>query len=60
MPGPTKPKDFFAPRSDRDLSETFDQRRRGVTDPTRLVAIELQNISDALLEVLKRLRGLDK
>ncbi len=41
--------------SDSDLKARFEQRR-GVTDPAGLVAAELQNITDAMLEMLKYLR----
>lgn len=33
----------------------FDRMRSGV-DPSRLVATELQNVTDVLLEILKELR----
>lgn len=38
------------------LSVKFDGQRRGVTDPARLVAAEMHNITDVLLEILKELR----
>jgi hypothetical protein len=42
-----------APVPPAALAAKFDIRRRGVSDPVRLAAAELQNISDILLEVLK-------
>ena len=48
--------EYFAPRSDSEMKEDFEQRRRGVTAAESQVATELRNISDALLEVLKHLR----
>jgi hypothetical protein len=39
------------------LSMKFDLHRRGVSDPARLVAAELHNITDVLLEILKELRA---
>lgn len=39
------------------LSVKFEGQRRGVTDPARLVAAELHNITDVLLEILKELRA---
>jgi hypothetical protein len=50
--------DDFAPvRTDKDLIETFEMRRSNASDEaTRLVAAELHNISDTLLELLKYAR----
>jgi hypothetical protein len=48
---------FGTPPSTEVLSKRFEQRRQSVSDPQRLIAIELQNISDALLEVLKILKS---
>lgn len=48
--------EYKPPRSDTDLEALFDQRRRGVSDPMRLAPIELQNITDVLLELLKQAR----
>lgn len=48
--------EYQPPLPDSDLATQFAQRRRGITDPARLVAAELENISQALLEVLKQLR----
>ena len=59
MGGPTT-EDFHAPRSDKDLAETFATRRRGVSDPVRQVAAELENITETLLEVLKHLRRIER
>jgi hypothetical protein len=39
------------------LAVRFDGQRRGVSDPARLVAAELQNITDVLLEILKELQA---
>ncbi len=44
-------------RTDKDLIETFEMRRSNASDETaRLVAAELHNISDILLELLKQVR----
>jgi hypothetical protein len=50
--------DDFAPvRTDKDLIETFEMRRSNASDEaTRLIAAELHNISDTLLELLKYAR----
>jgi hypothetical protein len=35
----------------KELTLKFERMRRGVTDPARLAAAELQNITDVLLEI---------
>ena len=52
------PSDFQAPASDGELARRFETRRRGLTDPPRQVAAEMQNITEALLEIIKYLRQL--
>ena len=39
-----------------ELTAEFEIRRRGVTDPQRQTAIELQNITDLLLQLLEAQR----
>ena len=39
-----------------DLIKACDLRRRGVSDPVRLGAAELHNITDTLVEILKQLQ----
>lgn len=49
--------DFAHLRTDKDLIETFEMRRANASDDSpRLVAAELHNISDALLELVKYAR----
>jgi hypothetical protein len=44
-------------RTNKDLIETFEMRRSNASDePARMVAAELHNISDILLELLKQAR----
>jgi hypothetical protein len=43
-----------------ELKEVCERRRRGVTDPQRLTAAELQNITDILLEFLESKRREDE
>ncbi len=38
------------------LSASFAKARGAVFDPPRLVAVELQNITDVLVELLKEIR----
>jgi len=44
------------PISIQVLSERLIKARGGVFDPTKMVAAELQNITDVLLELLKEVR----
>jgi hypothetical protein len=60
-----RPKEIFMPdesapvRTDKDLIETFEMRRSNASDEiARLVAAELHNISDILLELLKQARSM--
>jgi hypothetical protein len=41
------------------LAVRFDnqRQRQGITDPAKLVAAELHNITDVLLEILKEMRA---
>jgi hypothetical protein len=48
--------DFEPVRTDKALTEAFEHRRRGVSDPAQLIVAELHNISDALQELLKYAR----
>jgi hypothetical protein len=48
--------DASAPVAPAALAAKFDIRRRSVSDPARLAAAELQNISEILLEILKVMR----
>lgn len=51
--------DFTPVRTDKDLIETFEMRRSNAADETtRLIAAELHNINDTLLELLKYTRAI--
>jgi hypothetical protein len=41
------------------LSAKFIKTRGGIFEPTKLVAAELQNITDVLLELLKEIRRIN-
>jgi hypothetical protein len=41
------------------LTARFSKTRSGIFEPTKLVAAELQNISEVLLELLKEIRRIN-
>jgi len=47
------------PNSIPALSARFIKTRGGVFDPTKMVAAELQNITEVLLELLKEIRRIN-